>query len=66
MRATLIYGAGDVRVENVPDPVLRDERPDRAEGPRPALTGGREGVLTEGSLRAGTSRPAHPAAREPR
>lgn len=23
MRATLIYGAGDVRVENVPDPVLR-------------------------------------------
>ncbi|KWX05449.1 IMP dehydrogenase [Carbonactinospora thermoautotrophica] len=24
MRATLIYGAGDVRVENVPDPVLRE------------------------------------------
>lgn len=24
MRATLIYGAGDVRVEDVPDPVLRD------------------------------------------
>ncbi|GAB2802008.1 alcohol dehydrogenase catalytic domain-containing protein [Actinoallomurus bryophytorum] len=23
MRATLIYGAGDIRVENVPDPVLR-------------------------------------------
>ncbi|MEV5745774.1 alcohol dehydrogenase catalytic domain-containing protein [Microbispora rosea] len=22
MRATLIYGAGDVRVENVPDPVI--------------------------------------------
>ncbi|MEU3878148.1 zinc-dependent alcohol dehydrogenase family protein [Streptomyces sp. NPDC029704] len=25
MRATLIYGAGDVRVEDVPDPVLRDD-----------------------------------------
>src|SRR2546423_6731068 len=24
MRATLIYGAGDVRVENVPDPTLRE------------------------------------------
>jgi hypothetical protein len=24
MRATLIYGAGDIRVENVPDPVLRE------------------------------------------
>lgn len=24
MRATLMYGAGDVRVENVPDPVLRE------------------------------------------
>ena len=24
MRATLIYGAGDVRVENVPDPVLKE------------------------------------------
>lgn len=24
MRATLMYGAGDVRVENVPDPVLQD------------------------------------------
>jgi threonine dehydrogenase-like Zn-dependent dehydrogenase len=24
MRATLIYGAGDVRVEHVPDPVLRE------------------------------------------
>jgi len=24
MRATLIYGARDVRVENVPDPVLRE------------------------------------------
>ncbi|MDR8412490.1 zinc-dependent alcohol dehydrogenase family protein [Nonomuraea sp. 3-1Str] len=24
MRATMIYGAGDVRVENVPDPVLRE------------------------------------------
>jgi threonine dehydrogenase-like Zn-dependent dehydrogenase len=24
MRATVIYGAGDVRVENVPDPVLRE------------------------------------------
>jgi threonine dehydrogenase-like Zn-dependent dehydrogenase len=24
MRATLIYGAGDIRVEDVPDPVLRD------------------------------------------
>jgi threonine dehydrogenase-like Zn-dependent dehydrogenase len=24
MRATLIYGAGDVRVENVPDPALKD------------------------------------------
>src|SRR2546421_12675399 len=24
MRATLIYGAGDVRVEQVPDPVLRE------------------------------------------
>ncbi len=23
MRATFIYGAGDVRVENVPDPVLQ-------------------------------------------
>ena len=23
MRATLIYGAGDVRVEQVPDPVLK-------------------------------------------
>ncbi len=24
MRATLIYGAGDVRVEEVPDPALRE------------------------------------------
>ena len=24
MRATLIYGAGDIQVENVPDPVLRE------------------------------------------
>lgn len=24
MRATFMYGAGDVRVENVPDPVLQD------------------------------------------
>lgn len=24
VRATLMYGAGDVRVENVPDPVLRE------------------------------------------
>jgi threonine dehydrogenase-like Zn-dependent dehydrogenase len=24
MRATLIYGAGDVRVQDVPDPVLRE------------------------------------------
>jgi threonine dehydrogenase-like Zn-dependent dehydrogenase len=24
MRATLIYGAGDVRVEQVPDPMLRE------------------------------------------
>ena len=24
MRATLMYGAGDVRVEHVPDPVLRE------------------------------------------
>jgi len=24
MRATLMYGAGDVRVEDVPDPVLRE------------------------------------------
>jgi hypothetical protein len=23
MRATLIYGAGDVRVENVPDPAIK-------------------------------------------
>ncbi|MGW8882649.1 IMP dehydrogenase, partial [Streptomyces mirabilis] len=23
MRATLMYGAGDVRVENVPDPVIK-------------------------------------------
>jgi threonine dehydrogenase-like Zn-dependent dehydrogenase len=24
MRATLMYGAGDVRVENVPDPAVRE------------------------------------------
>lgn len=24
MRATFMYGAGDVRVENVPDPILQD------------------------------------------
>jgi threonine dehydrogenase-like Zn-dependent dehydrogenase len=24
MRATLMYGPGDVRVENVPDPVIRE------------------------------------------
>ena len=32
MRATLMYGAGDVRVENVPDPLLQDSaRRDRAD-----------------------------------
>lgn len=24
MRATVMYGAGDVRVENVPDPILKE------------------------------------------
>ncbi len=34
MRATIMYGAGDVRVENVPDPRSRADRRDPPRGPR--------------------------------
>jgi hypothetical protein len=38
MRATVIYGAGDVRVENVPDAALREPTDARRAAPASPLT----------------------------
>lgn len=48
MRATLMCGAGDVRVENVPDSVIKHPIDALAASPLPAATARRAGADLEG------------------